>query len=159
MLEPIEFLIVQDLQSALRQIATSRGYHYDVASMAVKLDPNHNVEQLIAPDGPRPYVILEVGREAWQYHPAMELRLTLPMTVHWVSDSTPTDYDSRMQTFFRGCADVERAITQDLSRGGRATDTRIVGRTFDTAVEGAQVWAMVDLSISLLRTYGQPDAN
>jgi hypothetical protein len=86
------------------------------------------------------------------------VRLVLPWTVHWVHESTPTSDDSRVQTYLRGCADIERAIAIDPGRGGRAIDTRIVKREFEAEVDGSQVWAMVDLAIALRRTYGQPDA-
>jgi hypothetical protein len=157
-LEPIDYRIVKNLQAALLAISTTAGYHYDVAALAVKLDPNHDAESLIAPDGPRPFILLELGKERWEYFPAFQVRITVPVTVHWVSESVPTDDDSRMQTYLRGCADVERAIAVDISRGGLATDHRINGRTLDLAVDGAQVWAMVETEVRINRTYGAPDS-
>ncbi len=154
--EPIEFQIVQNLQTALRAIAVASGYHYDVVATAVKLDPNQGVEALIPPDGPRPFVLIDVGKDRWEYFPAGELRLVLPVTIYWVSESLPTDDNSFMQTYFRGCADIERAIAIDPGRGALASDTRITGRTLDS-LGGAQVWAVIDVAISLRRTYGQPD--
>lgn len=157
--EPIDLQIVQHLQAALGAMRVADGYHFDVAATAVKLDPNHQVEDLIAPTGPRPFVILELTPdEGWEYQPAEQLHLALRVTIHWVSDSTPTDDNSRLQTYLRGCADVERAIAQDVTRGGLAVDTRIVKRLYDTAVDGAQVWAQIDVEITLYRQYGAPDA-
>jgi len=155
--DPIEFRIVQNLQTALLAIAVASGYHYDVAAATVKLDPNQGVEALVAPDGPRPFLVIEVQPETWAYYPAGDVKLRMPLTVHWVSESTPTDDTSRMQTFFRGCADVEQAVAVDIGRGGLATDTRVVRRTFDTAVDGAQVWALVELEVLVHRTFGQPN--
>ena len=160
MQEPVEYLILRDLQAALARIAQRDGYHFDVRELAVKLDPNQDVESLIAPDGPRPFVLIEAFTERtperWNYRAAYEVELTIPVTIHWVSESVPTKDEGRLQVFLRGCADVERAITQDTSRGGRAIDTRIVKRTFDTAVDGSQVWAPIDVDIRFLRSYGQP---
>ena len=82
----------------------------------------------------------------------------LPVTIHWVGESYPHIDESRMQTFFRGCADVERAIGADPTRGGLAVDTRILQRTEDDSTAGAQVWAVIDTEIRLYRTDGQPDA-
>ena len=155
--EPIEFRIVQNLQAALQAIALGAGYHYDVHAVAVKLDPNSAVEALTAPGGPRPLLLIEVKPGPWQYSPASQVKRVLPMTVHWVSESTPTDDVSRMQTFFRGCADVEQAITVDLSRGGLAADTRIIRQNFDTAVDGSQVWGQNEIEVHLHRTFGQPN--
>jgi len=155
--EPIEFRLVQDLQASLALIAIASGYHFDVGATAVKLDPNVAVEALIAPDGPRPFILIEVQPESWEYFPSGDIKLRMPMTVHWVSDSTPTDDASRMRTYFRGCADVEQAVAVEGSRGGLATDTRVTKRTFDTAVDGSQVWALIDLQILVHRTFGQPN--
>lgn len=155
--EPIEFQVVTNLQTALQGINKAAGYYFDVHAVeAVKLDPNSSVETLIAPDGPRPFIVIEVQPERWEYSPASQVKLTMPLIVHWVSESEPTDDASRLQTFFRGCADVEKAIAVDLSRGGVAADTRILKRTQETAVDGAQVWAMLELQVLLHRTYGQP---
>ena len=155
--EPIEYRAILNLQAALQAIAIAGGYHYDVVDAAVKLDPNVAVEALLHPAGARPIVLIEVNPEKWQYAPAAQLKLAMPVTVHWVSDATPTDDASRMKTFFRGCADVEQAVAVEIGRGGLASDTRIVKRTFDTAVEGSQVSARIDLEIWLHRTYGAPN--
>ena len=156
--EPIDYQIVRNLQTALQAIAVGSGYHYTVAATAVKLDPNQNVEALIAPDGPRPFIVLELTPETWAYYPASQVRVVMSLTIHWVSESIPTTDESRLQTYLRGCADVERAMAIDVTRGGLAVDTRIVKRAFDTAIDGAQVWAMVDVALSLHRTFGAPDA-
>src|SRR4026209_1229238 len=136
--EPIEFQIIANLQAALQGMSVAAGYHYTVAASAVKLDPNHEVEELIAPEGPRPFVLIEMLPESWRFEPASQLYLVMPLTVHWVSDSTPTIDKSRLETYYRGCADVETAIATDVGRGGLATDTRITNRTFNTAVDGSQ---------------------
>lgn len=156
--EPIEYLIVRNLQTALLAISVAGGYHYDVAGLAVKLDPNQDIEALIAPEGPRPFLVLEVLPERWEYFPANQVRLTLPVTIHWVGQSDPTVDESRLQTYLRGCADVERALAIDIGRGGYATDTRIVRRTLDPRPDGAETWAIIETAIAVNRTYGAPDA-
>ena len=157
--EPREYLILRNLQQALLAIAVASGYHYDVKALAVKLDPNHNVEDLIAPEGPRPFVILELRAERWVYYPANVMNLVLPWTIHWVHDSDPTIDEDRVRMFFRGCADVEAAIVPATGRGGLAIDTRIVNRELQKngPDDGSQVWAAIDLEIKLERTYGQPN--
>ena len=158
MLEPTEYRILANLQAALQQITVGGGYHYDVHGTAVKLDPNQDVEALIEPGAPRPFIVIEVLAEDWDYFDKPDgLLLSLPMTIHWVHDTSPDQDVSRMQTYFRGCADVEKAITVDRGRGGLATETLIRKRAFEAAVDGSQVWAMVDITIKLYRTYGQPN--
>lgn len=155
--EPIEYRVVLSIQAALQAITIAGGYHYDVVSAAVKLDPNVAVETLINPGGTRPLILIEVNPVEWEYQPAHRTKVRLPLTVHWVKDSTPTDDTSRMLAFFRGCADIEKAITVDITRGGLASDTRITRETFDTAVEGSRVWAQVEMTAHLHRTYGSPN--
>lgn len=157
-MEPSEYQIIVDVQTALLQIAVARGYHFDMAALTVKLDPDQDVEALIGPGGPRPFIVLEVKPDSWKYSPANRATLVLPLLIHWVSESMPTDDASRLLTYFRGCADVERAIAADISRGGRAIDTRILTRTYNTAVDTSQVWASIDVQIDSRRVYGQPDA-
>ena len=156
MSSPIEYLAIRNLQTALQAITVAGGFYFNVTGAAVKLDPNVMVESLIHPGGPRPMVLIEVDPEAWEYEPASQLRLKLPLKVHWVSDATPTDDVSRMEMFFKGCADIEKAVAVDVSRGGYCSDTRIRRRTFDDAVDGTQVWAIVELELWVRRTYGQP---
>jgi hypothetical protein len=158
MSDPIEYAVVRNLQAALQAIAVSAGFHYNVADIAVKLDPNHKVEDFITPDGPRPFIILELKPEDWSYQPAGRVVLVVPVTIHWVCESTPEEDESRLRTYLCGCADVERAIAKDISRGGLVVDTRIVKRTCDESTEGTQVWAMIDVEIRLHRIYGAPDA-
>lgn len=156
--DPIDFRILQNLRDALKLITVAGGYHFTVAATAVKLDPNHDVEALIAPSGPRPFIVLQLGDEDWNFnYGASQVIVTLPFTVHWVSDAVATDDESRLKTFFKGCADVEKAITVDQGRGGLAIETRIAGRRLDLTVDGSQVWAMVDGRIRREHTYGSPN--
>lgn len=157
MTDPVEFSAILNLQTAIAAIRMVDGYHRDVQATAVKLDPDANVEDLVAPSGPRPFVLIEVKPEIRDYATASRagVKITLPVVVHWVSDSVPTDDQSRLRTFFEGCADIERAVTRDLSRGGIAFDTRIVRGSFDSF--GVQVWASIDVEIRLQRVYGEPN--
>lgn len=157
-MEPSSYLAVVNLQAALKAIAVAGGYHHDVVDTAVKLDPDTDVEALLTPGGPRPFVVLVVAPEAREYSNANRVGLAQPVTIHWVSESEPTDDTSRMLTFFRGCADVERAIAQDIGRGGHAIDTKVITCTYNTASGGSQVWAAIDVVIHSRRVYGEPDA-
>src|SRR5688572_10784362 len=100
MSEPREYLIVRSLQDALSRIATRDGYHYDVQAMAVKLDPDNEVEALIVPGGPRPFVLLEAfaddSPEDWEFHPAGEIQLSMPVTIHWASEADQRRDEERL---------------------------------------------------------------
>lgn len=158
MSEPISFRIVQDLQTALRAIASGSGYFNTVQSTAVKLDPNAAVDAIKAPGGPRPLALLQYNPEKWSYSPDGDVKLFMPIVVHWVQESDGADDDSKLKTFCRACADVEQAITADLSRGGLAADTRIVRQSYNNdEPDGSRVWAQIELDVQLHRTYGRPN--
>lgn len=154
--EPIEYRIIQDLQAALQSISVAGGYHYDVAAFAVKLDADHSVEELIGDAARRPFYILEVTADAFSYQPSERVRVVMPVTVHAVHEADPTVDEDWVRTYYRLCADIEQAIAVDHRRGGLATDTRILSRTFHS-FNGAQVWAMVQGEIRVPRTYGAPN--
>lgn len=157
MSEPIEYLIVRDVQAALQAATVAGGYHYGIALAAVKLDPNHEAEEMVAPDGPRPYVLIEVLPDAWQYAPSNDATLATKLNIHWVHETDPTRDEDLLRRYYRGCADVERALMQDISRGGRAVDTRITSRACGQETDGAQVWATLTVEIHQVRTCGAPD--
>lgn len=166
--EPIEYRILLNLQAALAAMTVAGGYYFTVGATAVKLDPNSDVESLIEPSGPRPFVLIEVRKERWEYFPANEVRLVLPFTVHWIPDFPTAGVDASLpQMYFRGCADVEKAIAvdpgrgtyPDASQGSLAIDTRITGRRMREIENDSSIaWAMVDIDIPLRRTFGVPSA-
>jgi hypothetical protein len=153
---PIEYQAIRNAQAALQAIAIASGYFFDVVDAAVKLDPDQAAEALVRPDGSRPFILIEMRDEVWQYDQANELRLTLPFTLHWVSDAPPAVDESRLEMFYQACADVEKALAVDISRGGVASDTRITKRRMDMP-PGTRVWALIDAEIWLRRQYGQPN--
>lgn len=159
---PIDFLICANLQVTLQGIRVADGYHHDLSATAVRLDPNRAVEDLIAPAGPRPFAVVDllgVGSGEWEYvESPFGIERRIPVTVHWIHDSDPTDDTSRLKTWLEGCADVERAIAVDVTRGGYAGFTAITRCVFDSSADGAQVWATISLEVRLRRTFGQPDA-
>ena len=154
--DPIEYQVVRSLQTALLAIAVVGGYHYDVAALAVKLDANSDVEQLVGESKLRPFYILEVSPDAFAYKPANRVDVTLPIVIHAIHDSDATVDEDWWRTYFRLCADAEQAITQDIRRGGLATDTRILSRQAQT-FNGRQVWAMVTGEVRIPRVYGAPN--
>lgn len=156
MSEPVTFRIVQSLQTALRAIAVASGFYHTIAAVAVKLDPNQDVEQLLGAEAKRPFAIIEVLPERRDYRPSNEVKIVQPVTIHFVQESDVTVDDSWLKTFTRCCSDVEQAITADLSRGGRVGDTRIITNDFHVYAQ-QQVWAKVRVEMPYLRQYGQPN--
>lgn len=155
--DPLEFQIVQNLQTALRSISVANGYHYDIESLAVKLDANHDVESLIGDQALRPFLILELPPDVYEYvEKPNRILLRMPFIIHAVNDTDPTDDDAMLKGYWRLCADVEKAIAVDITRGELATDTRIFEREI-RGLDGQLVWAMVKGEIREHRTYGEPN--
>ena len=154
--EPIEYRIVQNLQAALLAITVAGGYHYDVAALAVKMDANHAVTDLIGDSALRPFYILEVAPDALVYQPSNRVRVEMPVQIHAIHDSDVTVDEDWVKVYYRLCADIEKAIAVDITRGALATDTRVQTREFQT-FNGAQVWATVKAEIRVPRLYGAPN--
>lgn len=157
--EPIDYKAFLNLQTALRGIAVASGYHHTVTSAAVKFDIDHDVESLVEPDGPRPFIIIEKLDEQWDMVEFPNgLKVQTPVRIHAVDKFTPSADTSKLQKFLQLCADVERAIAPDPGRGGFATNTTIVNRSWNTEANALMVWAEIDIAMPIRRTYGQPDA-
>ena len=156
MAEPLEYQILESLQTALRGISIAGGYFHDVQSVAVKLDPDAKIEDLIGATGARPFVILEVNAETFDYYQADQLVLVLPFTVHFVNDIDPKLDEEMLKSYFRMCADTEQALAADITRGGLASLTAITGRE-KRDYEGQLTWALISCEVKEHRTYGQPN--
>ncbi len=156
MTEPLDYRILQNLKTALVAISVAGGYYYDVAAGAVKLDPNADVEALIAPGGPRPLLLIEALPEDRQTVESPNgIRTTRKVFVHAVQDSDPTDDDSFELVASRLRADIETAARLDPSRGGLAYDTVLVTQDPKTELSPL-VWIVTELSLVVYRTDGYP---
>ena len=154
---PHEYQVLTNLRDTLAAVRVGDGYYYDIRGTGVKLDPNQDVDSLVESGGPRPFVLIEVSADGWTHMPSSRARIDLGATIHWVHDSDPTRDADRIRTFLQGCSDVEKALVVDLTRGGLVIDTRILRRAFDTAVDGSLVWASIEIVMTMIRTYGEPD--
>lgn len=154
--EPNEYLALRNLQAALQGISVAGGYYYDVAEVAVKLDPNSRIEDFVPPEGARPFILIDVQPDAFTDFSSRPTRckITMPVHLYWINESESTVDESFLLTYFRGCADVEKAIVPNPQRGGYAFETRIVSRMY--VAKGSQVWARVEANLIFGRTYGQP---
>lgn len=152
--EAAEYAILLALKTTLRGIAVAAGYHYDVASDAVKLDMNTDIAKLIGASALRPFIAIEVLPETREYASAMRTTLTTPVLIHWVHDAVQIDDETRMQTFFRGCADIEKAIAPQATACGGLASIKIIDRVLSREALGAQVWAVVRTEIMNKRVFG-----
>lgn len=155
--DPLEYQILADLQAALRGISVAGGYHHDVTELAVKLDADATVEDLIGTWAARPFIILELLPETFSYFPGDQIRIVLPFAAHFINDSDPTTDAAMLLEYLKLAADVEKALSADGTRGGLATDTKITARTKRAGDEGRLIWATVVGQVLENRTYGSPN--
>jgi hypothetical protein len=106
---------------------------------------------------------------AWNYEPANQLRFVLPVLVNWVHTAVPgadaitgvpmpPSDAARVRIYWRGCADIEKALNRsnDPGLGGLATDVRIVDRKWIAEPEvGQDVWAQLTLHVHTRREFGK----
>ena len=162
MAEALEFQIVQNMQTALRGIKVVDGYHHNLQGISVKLDSESDVEAHLGENAILPWIVIEMTPDDFDHQPSGRVVLTIPFVIHAinstkpVNDLEPKDDDATMRTFYRLCADVERAVEKDHQRGKKAIDTRILSRTMRDR-PGEEGWAMLTGEIAEERGYGAPD--
>lgn len=169
-LESREYLIVKALQTALLAISTAAGYHATLPPLAVRLDPENDIESLIAETRARAgtvdrsFALLSFPSDAFDYGAAAgaehgHVVIAMPFNVSWVQRIDPASDDVRLQTLYRIFADVEtalepRALLRELS--GLATDVRILSRT-DINPNSSEIWAVLTGTVRIKRAYGAPN--
>lgn len=154
MLAPSEYRILRNLQDTIGQIKIANGYYHDVASTAVKLNPDQAAEEFVPANGPRPFVLLELMPEAWEYSLARVTTIYLGVTIYFVNNFDLTEDSSGLETCFNGFADVETVISKDITRGGLASYTQITNRS--GVVFRSEMWAKVETKILTHRIFGKP---
>lgn len=156
LVEPLLYRAVVSLQAALNAIQVADDYFHSVdAEVAVKLDPSADVHDLLSLEGPVPFVILEPleERRTWFEKPD-GIKVTQPFLVHWCGESEADDDASRMRNYFRACADIERAVRVDPSRGGIVMETLFLNPRLTDFQQGARYWAVCEVQLVFYRTHG-----
>jgi hypothetical protein len=154
--DPQELQMVLDLKAALLTIAILSGFYHDVAAEAVKLDANADIETLIGENQQRPFILVNVLPETRSYSPAKRVDVTTPIDIHFVQEPTDPDDETRLRTYLCGCADIEKAIALDVSRGGHAIDTVVLSHELLPLSGSSLVWAVIHTQVRSRRVYGAP---
>lgn len=156
MAESIEYQILLSIQTALKSITIAGGYKHDLASLAVKLDADAKVEEIIGAAGARPFIVLEPHAKQRTYQEAPNgMRVIWPITVHFINDSDPVEDPAMLLTYSRMVEDAEKALAVDRERGNLAVDT-VLRADEKRTYEGSLVWALIPFEVLFHRTYGSP---
>ena len=148
--------IQQSLATAIRAMTVAGGYTYNVQATSVMLDPV-NLETLSPAMLPAFYVHIDSPGERGFLSP-MRVKDRLNFTVVARADATGLAFDRKHTTFAALVADLEKALTVDITRGGLATDTKL-GQPEAPLMQlgnGNIVVVVQPVSVLTYRVYGQP---
>ena len=159
MTEPVGYRILLNLQETLEGISKSAGYHFTVAAGAVSVDPLDAVEIIVGRATESPFFVIEAGVGGRPtYQPSNQLIEVLPANINaFANAEAQRDMVARVKTYERLCADIEKAVVVDITRGGLAGDTRIVSKQMNVTSGSLRVVAVVQLEMRLRRFYGSPN--
>jgi hypothetical protein len=148
-------LITEAIVTALRAI-TGAEYHYPVLNAAcVDADPTVNLLTVNGADLPR-YVVECTPDGEREFFPAMQLRDFVQFNVHVRKDAASAEAHARMETWENLGADIEKALTVDVTLGGLVYDVRVAQPRPFVGVGSAIVIVVNPVRVSLHRTYGEP---
>jgi len=157
--DSVRLAILKDLQTAVRTINGPPLYHTTVKASSVVLDPGVQITNV--PSTELPWVVIEPdSRGTPHYLPSMRVRDEFHVLITARADApTGLDPSRKVTTWEALLADLEVAVTRDITRGGLAIDTRIVQmEPACDAGAGVMTFVRMLLRIPLIRTYGQPAA-
>lgn len=117
--------VLESLCAAVRGVRVAAGYHYDFEDESVQTDP---VDPLAIEHGRRPFCVIEPSPTgAREFEPANALKEFFRVQLTVVFDAEQTGLSTRKTAAAETMlADLERALTQDLERGGICSDTRVL---------------------------------
>lgn len=155
--DPLRQQVLEAIQVKLRAINGNPTYFFIVKSTSVVLDPAVNI--LTLPPTEMPYFIVEptpLGSKF--YMPAMKLRHEFQVVITARHDAPGgTSTSRKMETWEQLIADIEVAMTRDITLGGVAVDTRLLEATpgFDLG-DKPTIIVIQPLVVKIIREYGKP---
>lgn len=156
--DPLRQQALEAIVTKVRGISGSPLYFNYVKAASVVLDPSVNIITLPATE--LPFFIVEPmpPGSKFDYMPAMRLRHEFHVLITARQDApTGTSTDRRMKTWEHLIADIEVALTRDITFGGIAVDVRLLEPTpgFDLGASPTII-VVQPLVVRLIREYGKP---
>lgn len=149
---PILETVWNNLATAIRAISVAGGYHYDVDDEAVFTDA---VNLMNIPQSPAVMLGPSEG-SGRSFLASMRVRDRVVFSVEAKVDADGLSTTRKLEAFSRFAADIERAVTRDITRGGYAVRTLVrppIGPFMGFGAQ-QQVFFSVDIEIDLIRAYG-----
>jgi len=148
--------IRKSVQAALQAMSVAGGYHWDVKPSSVVRDP---VSLLTVAATETPFFVLgETEPMNRTFFPAMEMEDAILLRLYARVDAPGLEANRKDDAFENLIADIEKALTVDITRGQNAIDTRL--HQPEASATGLpnqnMVLVMQPIEIRTHRQYGQP---
>lgn len=151
-MDPVLLRVWVSLANALRQITGPPTYTYSVLPENVREEPTNPMSVVSTPF----LVVGPTENASREFKASMRVRERLLFTVEAYIDVEGLEPIAKAEAMTRIAADVEYALTRDLSRGGLAARTLVRAPEFGAGF-GSQTRVYVGhlVEVDLLRTYGE----
>lgn len=152
MSDSIRELILENIKTTLQGITVAAGYNYTAATVE-RWQQKGNSTSL------SPHIIIHSGPETKTPgpDPQTECDLSIIVEAGYRQDDTDTTVSDTIVS--RLLADIEKALTQDHTRGGYAEETKISGNIPFEYVDGQPRFGiMVQVEIKYAHKYSDPAA-
>lgn len=156
---PLRQQVLEALQVKLQAISGNPTYFNTVKSTSVVLDPGKGPNIMTIPSTELPFFIIEPTDAGSKFYmPSLRLREEFQVTITARQDvEGPIHTRNKMQVWERLIADIEVAMTRDITLGGLVVDTRVQIPTpgFDLGAT-TSIFVVQPVVCRLIRTYGSP---
>lgn len=149
--------VLEAIQTKLRAITAGALYNNTVKSTSVVLDPTVNI--MTVPTTETPFFMVEPTPEGSKFYmPSMRLKHNFQVVITArVDAATGTGTSRKTEAWEKLIADIEVALTRDITLGGVAVDIRLQEPTpaFDLGAV-TTIIVVQPVTVTLIRTYGSP---
>ena len=150
--------VLEAIQTKLRAITAGALYFNTVKSTSVALESSVNLMTL--PQTEDPYFIVEPTPEGSRFYmPSLRIKNNFQIAItarNHASGGTGTG--RKMEAWEQLLADIEVALTRDITLGGLCVDVRLLEPTpgYDLNQQSPSVIVVQPVVCMLIRTYGSP---
>ncbi len=154
---PVLLAIVVNLQAALQAI-TAPTYFNTVKPTSVVLDP---VALDVVSTTELPFLVVGhrievIGPRLYTSRP-VSIKIRRRIVIEAVLDAPGTDFAHKLTAIQQLVADVETALTVDVTRGGLALDTRVEDETLYVGLATqSRCYVEIPVEVTFGRKHGQP---
>lgn len=147
--------VLESLVEAVQSIRVSSGYQFDFDDESVQTDP---VDPLTVEHGRRPFCLVEPSPSgSREFEPASQLKEFFRVLLTVVFDSDDSGAHRKTAAAETMLADLERALTVDVERGGLCSDTRVlVPEILVSLGRSNTVVVLQEIECRIHRTHGVP---